>query len=85
MCTYGPNKEASNPLDLIETEELIAELEQKKAFVLSLMKKRDGDVKVSEALFESTKKKIYEISEQNISRLITELDTGGNIRFEEGR
>ena len=30
-------------------------------------------------------KKIYELSEQNIHRLMTELDTGGNIRFEEGR
>jgi hypothetical protein len=32
-----------------------------------------------------TKQKIYETSEQNIQRLITELDTGGNIRFEEGK
>jgi hypothetical protein len=30
-------------------------------------------------------KKIYDMSEQNIHRLMTELDTGGNIRFEEGR
>lgn len=25
------------------------------------------------------------MADQNIGRLITELDTGGNIRFEEGR
>ena len=31
------------------------------------------------------KSKIYEISEENIHRLITELETGGNIRFEEGK
>lgn len=28
---------------------------------------------------------MYEMSEQNIHRLMTELETGGNIRFEEGK
>lgn len=31
------------------------------------------------------RRKIYSLSEQNIHRLMTELETGGNIRFEEGR
>ena len=50
-----------------------------------MVRNRDDDLKVLDALFESTKKKVYDQSEQNIARLITELDTGGNIRFEEGR
>ena len=36
-------------------------------------------------IYEAMIKKIYELSEQNIHRLMTELDTGGNSRFEEGR
>jgi len=43
------------------------------------------DLKDLEQIYESLKRKIYEISEQNIHRLMTELETGGNIRFEEGR
>lgn len=36
-------------------------------------------------IHDSIERKVLELSEQNISRLITELETGGNIRFEEGR
>jgi len=42
-------------------------------------------LKQLETNFKSIKNKIYEMAEQNIGRLMTELDTGGNIRFEEGR
>ena len=42
-------------------------------------------IKETEEVFEKLKKAIYEVSEQNIHRMITELETGGNIRFEEGR
>ena len=43
------------------------------------------DLKDLDQIYEVLKRKIYEISEQNIHRLMTELETGGNIRFEEGR
>lgn len=33
----------------------------------------------------SLKKKIHETSNQSIHKLITELDTGGNFRLEEGK
>jgi len=36
-------------------------------------------------MYESLRKKVYDMSEQNIHRLMTELETGGNIRFEEGK
>ena len=46
---------------------------------------KNEDVKDLDAIYESLRRKIYEMSEQNIHRLTTELETGGNIRFEEGR
>ena len=46
---------------------------------------KNEDVKDLDAIYESLRRKIYEMSEQNIHRLMTELETGGNIRFEEGR
>lgn len=38
-----------------------------------------------DVIYEAMRQKIYNLSEQNINRLMTELETGGNIRFEEGR
>ena len=36
-------------------------------------------------IYEKLRRQIYELSEQNIYTMITELETGGNIRFEEGK
>ena len=49
------------------------------------MQDKQEVLKDLDAIYETLKKKIYEMSEQNIHRLMTELETGGNIRFEEGR
>lgn len=38
-----------------------------------------------EEIYESMKKKLYDISKISIRKLIMELDTGGNIRLEEGK
>ena len=46
---------------------------------------KSEESKDQETIFNSLKSKIYAISEQNIHRLLTELETGGNIRFEEGK
>lgn len=43
------------------------------------------DLKDLQIIYESFRKKVYDMSEQNIHRLMTELETGGNIRFEEGK
>ena len=34
-------------------------------------------------IYEKLRRQIYELSEQNIHTMITELETGGNIRFKE--
>ena len=49
------------------------------------MTDKNEDLKDLECISDALKEKIYEMSEQNIHRLMTELETGGNIRFEEGR
>ena len=49
------------------------------------MHDKNEDLKDLETIYECLRRKIYEMSEQNIHRLMTELETGGNIRFEEGR
>jgi len=38
-----------------------------------------------EEIYESMKKKLYDTSKLCIHKLITELETGGNIRLEEGK
>ena len=37
------------------------------------------------ALFVHTKRELNDVSEESISRLIIELETGGNIRLEDGK
>ena len=46
---------------------------------------KNEDVRELQVIYEALRKKVYEMSEQNIHRLMTELETGGNIRFEEGK
>lgn len=38
-----------------------------------------------DAVYNSIKKRVYEYCNQSIHKLITELETGGNIRLEEGK
>ena len=64
---------------------ILSDLEHKKVLLESRIQDRQEDVKDIETIYEEVRKKVYEISEQNIHRLITELETGGNIRFEEGK
>lgn len=53
--------------------------------VKSRMHDKHEDIKDLETIFETLRKRVFELSEQNIHRLMTELETGGNIRFEEGK
>ena len=64
---------------------MITDLEGKKALMQGRIHDKNEDLKDLEAIYESLRKKMYEIPEQNIHRLLTELETGGNIRFEEGK
>ena len=63
----------------------MSDIENKKALIQGHMHDKNEDLKDLETIYESLRRKIYEMSEQNIHRLMTELETGGNIRFEEGR
>ena len=85
VFSYGTEKLKQNPLDQIDNEELRNQIESKKALLNGRIHDKNEDQKELEAIYESLCQKIYGMSEQNIHRLLTELETGGNIRFEEGR
>ena len=85
VFTYGPEQSKTNPLDQINNAQLVSDIESKRALIQGRMHDKNEDTKDLEAIFEALRRKIYEMSEQNIHRLLTELETGGNIRFEEGR
>jgi len=74
-----------NPLDAIENDKLISDIENKKALLSGRIYDKNEDLKDLETIYESLRKKVYEMSEQNIHRLMTELESGGNIHFEEGK
>jgi hypothetical protein len=44
MCTYGPNKDRQNPLDVIDATKLLEDLKLKKQYVLSLQARREDDL-----------------------------------------
>jgi hypothetical protein len=46
---------------------------------------KNEDLKELSMIYDNLRKRVYDMSEQNIHRLMTELETGGNIRFEEGK
>lgn len=85
LVKYGPDSLDRNPLDSIATDTLIPDLESKIALINGRLHDKNEDLKDMYTIYESWKKKIYTMSEQNIHRLMTELETGGNIRFEEGK
>lgn len=46
---------------------------------------KNEDLKDLEYLYQTLKTKLFEQSEKFINRMMTELNTGGNIRFEDGK
>ena len=74
-----------NPLDLLDQEKLLSDLERKKTLFQGRIHDKNEHIKGVELTHDRLKKSIYDLSEQNIHRMMTELETGGNIRFEEGR
>lgn len=85
MFTYGHEHSTINPLDKIDNAQLVSDIENKRALIQGRMHDKNEDLKDLDTIFEALRRKMYEMSEQNIHRLMTELETGGNIRFEEGR
>ena len=50
-----------------------------------LQKTVQEEILRQDVIYRGLKKSLYEVSKQSIHKLITELETGGNIRLEEGK
>jgi hypothetical protein len=79
------DKYDSSPLDLLEHDKLISDLERKQSLFQGRIHDKNDIIKDIDSVHDRIRSGINELSEQNIHRMITELETGGNIRFEEGK
>lgn len=82
---YGEGLEDANPLDHEDQVALLDAIERKKTTLSDYIFKEYKHLKTLEHTKHALKSKIETSCKENISRLITELETGGNIRFEEGK
>ena len=85
LVFYGPEKLKKNPLDQIDNDKLVSDIESKVALINGRLHDKNEDLKELQMIYDNLRKRVYDMSEQNIHRLMTELETGGNIRFEEGK
>jgi len=60
-------------------------LEKQRLFILDKSFSLAGQLLIQEKVYNDLKKKLSEFTEFSINRLLLELDTGGNIRLEEGK
>ena len=63
MFSYGPTNAKKNPLDKLDNDKLIGDLEGKKALIQGRVHDKNEDLKDLEAIYESLRKKMYEIPE----------------------
>jgi hypothetical protein len=63
VFTYGATNSKKNPLDDMEHEKLISDLEGKKALITGRIHDKNEDLKDLEAIYESLRRKMYEIPE----------------------
>jgi hypothetical protein len=63
VFTYGATNSKKNPLDDIDNEKLVSDLEGKKALMQGRIHDKNEDLKDLEAIYESLRKKMYEIPE----------------------
>lgn len=75
--------ESNNATDA--NKEYIKSLESKMLFVSDSINSKYVEAEDIRKNFDVMKDKIESISDQNVKRLLLELDTGGNIRLEEGK
>lgn len=80
VAEFGPD-----PKEEAKVDKKTIDFDSKKVIIQGRIYDKLEDITDIETICESVKKKCYDISEENIHRLITELETGGNIRFEEGK
>ena len=63
VVTFGLTNLKKNPLEAIETEKLIGDLESKKALIQGRIHDKNEDVKDLKIISEGLSKKVYEMSE----------------------
>ena len=63
VITFGPTNAKKNPLEGIETEKLIGDLESKKALIQGRIHDKNEYVKDLEIISEGLSRKVYEMSE----------------------
>lgn len=64
---------------------MVSDIQNKVALINGRLHDKNEDLKELQMIYDNLRKRVYDMSEQNIHRLMTELETGGNIRFEEGK
>lgn len=85
IIMYGEAKSFDNPLDDFDQEQLMKDLDIKWTQLEGRIHSKNEDIKDLEIIYLNLKQRVFEQSEQNINQMITELNTGGNIWFEEGK
>ena len=83
LIKYGGSE--LNQLDDMEPDLLRTQLDHKQDYLSEGITETLENIYRMEQLFTRLKQQIHDASEANIHRLLTELDTGGNIRYEEGK
>ena len=82
---YTQDLDDINPLDSDDQVLLLDLIEKKRSILSENILKEYRHLKTLEHTKHALRGKIETSCKENISRLITELETGGNIRFEEGK
>ena len=61
--TYGPEKMKRNPLDTVENDKLFSDIESKMALLKGRLNDKNEDLKDLQVMYESLRKKVYDMSE----------------------
>ena len=60
---YGPDKAKKNPLDQIENDKLVSDIESKVALINGRLHDKNEDLKELQMVYDSLRKKVYDMSE----------------------
>lgn len=85
VYTYTDENLVQNPLDQCDQTALRNQLEKKTEKRKKDLNRECKDLLTVEKISRALHGKVDQMCKENISKLITELETGGNIRFEEGK
>lgn len=82
---YEVEESDTNPLDFEDFEFIVERLQSKAASLAACIHSEYSYLQYLDSIRHSLRNKIETMSRENIHKLVTELETGGNIRFEEGK